>query len=168
VLFSGALAPDLPLYLFFGWYTLVRQLPQELIWQVLYFRTDWQTVFDLFHSLPLWAAAGFLFWRRGALRSALFCLAALLASFEDFLVHHEDAHAHFFPLSSYRFHSPVSYWNPAHYGQYFSVLEIVLSVGAGIWAYRRLESRWGRMVLVLALLLLVFNHSMWSFIFANF
>ena len=168
VLFCGGLAPDFPLYIFFGWYTAIQPASQQVIWRELYFRQDWQVIFDLSHSLPMWIAAGLIFWYFKLARSSLFCLAAGLSALQDFLVHHGDAHAHFYPLSSFRFQSPVSYWNPKHYGHYFSIIEIVLSVAAGVWIYKRLQSRWGKVVLVGSLVVLVLNHGLWSFIFKYF
>ncbi len=168
VLFCGALAPDFHLYIFFGWYTAIQPVSQQVIWEELYFRHDWQVIFDLFHSLPMWIAAGLIFRYSGLARGALFCLAAGLSALQDFLVHHGDAHAHFYPFSKFRFQSPVSYWNPEHYGQYFSIIEIVLSLAAGIWTYRRLQSRWGRVLLVTSLVVLFLNYGLWSFILTYF
>ncbi len=97
ILFSGALLPDLPLYIFFWWYTFFMPTPQLIIWRHLYFETGWQISFNIFHSLPLWSLAGIILWLTKKEGAALFCLAAFLASAQDFLVHHEDAHAHFYP-----------------------------------------------------------------------
>ena len=116
ILFGGALLPDVPLYIFFGWYTFLNPTSQKVIWEELYFRPDWQIVFDFSHSLLFWGVAALVLWRSGLLRGAIFALAALLAAVQDLLLHHDDAHAHFFPFSDYRFRSPVSYWDPAHYG----------------------------------------------------
>ena len=48
----------------------------------------------------------------------------------DLLLHHDDAHLHFFLLSDWRFRSPVSYWDPNHFGEIVASLEgLVVMVG---------------------------------------
>ena len=42
------------------------------------------------------------------------------------------------------------------------------SVAAGVWIYKCLESRWRRVVLVGALVVLVLNYGLWSFVFTYF
>jgi hypothetical protein len=165
VLFSGALLPDLPIFLFFFWYTLVDPTPQQVIWRELYFHPAWQTFFNPFHSLPVWATFTLLCWLSRCPRGTLFGSAGLLAAAEDLLLHHNDAHAHFWPISDYRFASPVSYWDPAHYGHITSVLELFLVLAASIWAWPRLETKWGRVLLVLAAASLTLTHGLWSFLF---
>lgn len=77
----------------------------------------------------------FLFW---------FALGCALHSFVDILTHHSDGPLVFFPLNwSYRFASPVSYWDPAYYGDTFSRasdwLNLVIIVWVvGNWAWQRL------------------------------
>ena len=49
----------------------------------------------------------------------------------DFLTHAEDALPLFWPLSNWSWQSPVSYWDPGHYGRQFFLVEhgvILLSV----------------------------------------
>ena len=55
----------------------------------------------------------------------LFFLSMGVHILADFPLHHDDAHRHFSPLSDWRFESPVSYWDPAHYGVLMSSLEAV-------------------------------------------
>ncbi|RMG87995.1 MAG: hypothetical protein D6708_12160 [Candidatus Dadabacteria bacterium] len=162
----GALAPDLPIFGFFFWATFVERLPQGVIWGEVYFRPGWQALVSAFHSFPLWAAlAGVALWR-GWARTALFAGAGFLASLEDFFLHNEDAHAHFWPFSDYRFRSPVSYWDPAHHGVAASLAETAAVLAATWWLWPRVETRWGRAVLAVAALSLLGNHALWSAIFA--
>ena len=70
----------------------------------------------LFKKLPsrqplLWALAG-----------------AALHALTDVLTHAGDGPMFLYPLSSLRFHSPVSYWDPEHYGRIFSITEYTLDV----------------------------------------
>ena len=56
------------------------------------------------------------------------CGAALLHLGFDFLLHNDDGRAHFWPLSNWVFQSPVSYWDPDHYGNIAGSIEVALSV----------------------------------------
>ena len=47
----------------------------------------------------------------------------------DIPVHNDDAHRHFFPLTDYRFMSPLSYWDPNHYGRFVALFELLLVLG---------------------------------------
>ncbi len=82
----------------------------------------------------------------------IFALAALTHAAADFFLHVHDAHAHFWPLSDWRFASPVSYWDPRYYGQYFSVFEIFLGLGLCFMLFHRFQARWLRAVLLLAMI----------------
>lgn len=58
----------------------------------------------------------------------------------DLPLHHDDAHRHLFPFSDWRFESPVSYWDPAHYGGYVAALETLLvAVGCAV-LFRRFRT----------------------------
>ena len=80
----------------------------------------------------------------------LFASAAVHALF-DLLVHREDGHRHLWPLSDWRFMSPVSYWDPEYGGALGSLLEVVLVAAASVVLWRRHPQRPVRGVL------LVFN-----------
>jgi len=59
-----------------------------------------------------------------------FLLACGLHSFVDVLTHYDDGPLLFWPLNwSLRFASPVSYWDPAHYGSVFAPFELALVIG---------------------------------------
>jgi hypothetical protein len=165
LLFAGALFPDLPIFTFFFWYNMIDPTPQRIIWKELYFHPAWQAFFNPFHSLPVWATFALLCWLFKFPRGALFSIAGLLAAAEDLLLHHDDAHLHFWPVSDYRFASPISYWDPAHYGRIASALELLLVLAASVWTWRRLETGWGRALLVLAVISLTLTDGLWSFLF---
>ena len=167
-IFLGALCPDLPLYLFFGWYTFIERASQTLLWSEYYFLPQWQEVFDFSHSFPLWGgglAVGAWFKRR---ELCFFMAAGLMASFQDILLHFDDGHAHFCPFSDYRFASPVSYWDPSHYGGIFSIVEAVAVTGAAIWIFPRLQTRWGKVVLMLGVISIWGTNALWSTLFHMF
>ena len=65
----------------------------------------------------------------------------------DLPVHHNDGHRHFLPISNWRFESPVSYWDPAHFGVIFATLELVLAVSALIYVMRKGEKPMSRIAI---------------------
>ena len=158
----GGLFPDLPMFAMVG---ASRMMDGKVnLWRQpdgLYWTDPWRTLTDLCHSIPIWtvlALAGLLGWRRGGPRLALagqallvFAAGAFIHSLADLLVHTQDAHAHFLPLSDWRFHSPVSYYQRDHFGREFSVLELGLALVATWFLFRWFRSWTVRIVTVLTL-----------------
>ncbi|SFR00157.1 hypothetical protein [Poseidonocella sedimentorum] len=102
-----------------------------------------------FNSLPLW---GVVFLGTRALRwrlPALVAGAALLHILTDLPLHAADARPHFFPLTDWAFHSPVSFWDAAHHGQWAGLLEGVLFAGCIAVMWRRWRSLPARLALAL-------------------
>ena len=140
----GALLPDLPMMVFYAYTKLWRNLSEQVIWTRVYHADGWQTFFDLFNSLPI-IAVGYITARlTGAKRFALLFTSMALHCLGDLLLHHDDAHRHLFPLSNWRFSSPVSYWDPRYFGDIAGPLE-ALAVVAGCWylikTYTHLKAR---------------------------
>ena len=138
---AGALLPDLPMFGFYLWQKLVRAAPERVIWGERYFDADWQVFFDVFNSIPL-AAAGLgiaLVFRR--IGPALFCGSVIAHALLDLPLHREDAHGHFWPFSDWRFVSPVSYWDSAHFGATASFAETALLCAAAVVLWRRHPQR---------------------------
>lgn len=136
----GALLPDVPIIVFYMVEKLHRNLPEAVIWSDAYYQPGWQAFFDVFNSIPL-ALAGWLvftMWKHS--RPAIFFASMALHATLDFLLHHDDAHRHFMPLSDWRFESPVSYWDPDHFGQVMSFVEIAAVIGACMLLWRRFPS----------------------------
>jgi len=137
-LLLGALAPDLPLIaLSLGYFLLFRtlQLAPDTEFFALFdtlYRQDarWIALHNSLHAPPLLlvAAAGAWWAHRRGLSWAgsvlWFVAGAGLHSLTDILTHHSDGPLLLFPFDwSLRFASPVSYWNPNHYGAAFTALE---------------------------------------------
>jgi hypothetical protein len=144
----GAVLPDLPMFIFFGIEAFILKHAQQQIWSERYFLPQWQNFFDLFNSIPLILfvmGIGYYF-RSDAV--TICCRSMLLHCVADFFLHHDDAHRHFFPLSQFAFHSPISYWDPAHYGHIVGVVELLLTLVASIFLFPRLQSRITRGALV--------------------
>lgn len=136
VIVAGALLPDLVIMLFYAWH-LVLGTPEQQIWSVAYFDPLWQACIDAFNSIPLLLLGLLLCWkiRRGLVW--LLLASMLLHTLGDLPVHHDDAHRHFFPFSDWRFASPVSYWDPAHHGDWFSAFEATLVAVLAALLYAR-------------------------------
>lgn len=67
-----------------------------------------------------------------------FAVAALLHLVSDLALHHEDARRQLWPLSNYVFRSPVSYWDPDHFGTVFMPFEIGLGILLSLLLINRL------------------------------
>ena len=107
----------------------------RIIFGELYFSDTWQAIFAVDNSIPLWTA---LLALGAALRRpwiASLAGAALLHLVFDLALHNDDARRHFWPLSNWVFVSPVSYWDPAHYGRIVAPVEtaVTLALCASIW-----------------------------------
>ncbi|MDE2663045.1 MAG: hypothetical protein OXI39_08585 [Gemmatimonadota bacterium] len=165
----GAVAPDLPMLVFYLWERLARGVSEGRIWSERYFDPGWQVVFDIPSSIPLLVLALcillMLIGRRstaggiptaGAIAPAgvaatppsarltawaLFVASMILHALGDLPLHREDAHRHFFPFSDWRFTSPVSYWDPAHYGGYAAIGEVLLVLAVSVFLFRAYRGR---------------------------
>ncbi|MEM6521202.1 MAG: hypothetical protein AAF722_17935 [Cyanobacteria bacterium P01_C01_bin.70] len=156
----GSWLPDAAIFVFYGW-AKGAGLPDATIWQETYYLPFWQSIFAIGNSIPLaLMGLGIFLWLRRPGAIALFA-SMMLHHLEDLPLHHEDAHQHFWPLSSYRFVSPVSYWDPQHFGAYGALLEMALTLLATVCLLRRLRSRWGQGILVLVNLLYIGGY--WQF-----
>lgn len=116
----------------------------------LYWVDPWMTLADLLHSIPIWGAVallGYLLWSRAGenwktvgLALVVFSVGAIIHSIADMLTHTNDAHAHFLPLSDWRFNSPVSYWQRSHYGEIFGIFEMLLNISIAaylVWQFKQ-------------------------------
>ena len=107
----------------------------------------------------MWAAivlVGFLVFRRSEKYKAvglgllIFGAAALTHVLGDFPVHNDDAHVHFWPFTDWRFHSPVSYYQSAHYGGVFRPFEMILDVCLAAYLFIRFR-QWPVRILAVCL-----------------
>jgi len=161
-LLLGSIAPDLPLTLitigciiydvanntFGADESVVRALFEDL-----FFNSPWiKAPHNLFHSPllnVLYILFGYWLWKRGNTWGAwIFWFAAgcMLHTLIDIPVHYDDGPLLLFPLNwSWRFMSPVSYWDPQHYGTPFAIFEHTLILGLFIYLLatnRLLIGRW--------------------------
>lgn len=87
-------------------------------------RTCWFTTDELFICLSYWF------------------ISMMIHAIIDFPVHAEDSHAEFRPFTSWTFNSPISYWDPKHYGNItgpiFSLSDLLIT----FWVYRYKRIDW--------------------------
>ncbi|MEM9568834.1 MAG: hypothetical protein AAF974_11065 [Cyanobacteria bacterium P01_E01_bin.34] len=145
--FLGAIAPDVPIFAFYAIAKFAGYSDSD-IWRDLYFQSWVQDLLAPFHAIPLIGLGVVIAWRRQAGTWLAFFISAMLHVLFDFPVHNSDAHRHFFPLSNYRFISPISYWDPDHYGRIIAPLELLSVLVLTLFLYRSVRSRWGRGLLV--------------------
>ena len=147
---AGAMIPDLSLYLMAGWHLQVLGTAPDVVFGALYFSDAWQSIFRIDNSMILWGIALVLgvMWRSPVMIAL--CGAALLHLGLDFLLHHDDGRAHFWPITDWIFMSPVSYWDGDHYGNIVGPLEIAASLLCCVLLWRRFTGK-GLRVLIVAL-----------------
>ncbi len=87
--------------------------------------------------------------RRAAEFTLIFGSAAVLHVLADLPLHHDDGHPHFWPFSYWIYSSPVSYWDPAHYGRIWSFIELMLALLLIVIIWRRIQTQVGRFLLLL-------------------
>lgn len=136
----GSLLPDLSLYVLAGVSLLVLQIPASRVFGELYFSPAWQAVFAIDNSFVIWAAilGAALVMRKVVL--VAFAAAGLLHLFLDFLLHHDDARRHFWPLSDWVFESPVSYWDSSHHAASIAPIGLLLVLGSAVVIWRRWQA----------------------------
>ena len=148
---AGALVPDLSIFALAA-FGLATGLSGAQIWEEAYWAEPWQTLSALSNSVPLWGAGLASSLALGRRLPALFFAAGLLHLAFDLPLHAEDAHRHFWPLTDWRFRSPVSYWDPRHHGRIASAAEALGGLLLVTVLWRRHRARRVRAVLALTAL----------------
>ncbi len=134
----GALIPDAAMFVFYGWARWQR-MPEQTIWSETYYSQPWQTIFAVGNSMPLGLLAAALGYGLKRLWLGLLGASMVLHHLADLPLHHDDAHQHFWPLSSVRFISPISYWDVDHLGRLGATLEMTLVLVATVYLLPRLS-----------------------------
>ncbi|WP_242035974.1 hypothetical protein [Leptolyngbya sp. FACHB-8] len=120
--------PDAPMFVFYFVEKVLYKTPEAIIWRQAYYQPHWQNFIDFFNSIPLILLGLVLALWAGSQFGTLLFGSMMLHMAGDLPLHHDDAHRHFLPFSNWRFQSPVSYWDPRHYGHLVSALEIVFVI----------------------------------------
>jgi hypothetical protein len=157
-LLVGSVLPDIPFFLLTVvgeiWFRWFAPLPvanvsvmEYLHFELFFHDPLWIVGHNLFHSLlidGLLALIGYWFWHRSRARwaLALFWLGVSMTAHTiiDIFTHSSDGPLFLFPLNwTYRFPSPVSYWEASNFGIYFALFEWLLD--AAIISYFIIEWR---------------------------
>lgn len=143
---AGALLPDLSLYLLAGISLFILQIPPDVVFDELYFSPAWQTIFGIDNSFLIWGAIlGLALWRQAPVWIA-FAAAGLIHLATDFAMHNDDARMHLWPLTDWRFESPVSYWDSRHYAAWLVPFTITAAAISAVALFRRYR-HWGLRIL---------------------
>lgn len=145
----GALLPDLPMLLFYFIAKVFLGIAESRIWGELYHQEIWQIFFAVFNSIPLIGLGLIISVRLPSPAGRMLFLSMMLHVLFDLPLHNADAHRHFFPLSDWRYHSPVSYWDPNHFGSIITAMEISLVIIGSIDLWRKYPTVFVKSVLVL-------------------
>jgi hypothetical protein len=160
----GGVLPDIPMLLIVITLKL-SGVPAQRIFEEMYWEKWWQITNGIAHNFWLWGGLlilAIVMRERGSAGVeaidfwslvTVFSGAALLHSGIDFLCHREDAHMSLWPVTNWKFMSPVSYYDPAHYGRWFSLFEAVLGLALSILLLRRFEASLLRIVLAVVMAL---------------
>ncbi len=154
------------MFLFYFWEKYLMGRSERWIWSTGYHDLSWRAFFDLLNSIPLLGIAALLsFWRGRNWLVAMFG-SMILHCLADLPLHHHDSHRHLFPFSEWRFESPVSYWDPRHYGHIFAPLELLLVLAGSLvlittWRVRSVRLIAGAILLLYALFI-AFAVSVWG------
>ncbi len=149
--FIGSIVPDLAIYLWAPYQYLVNDVSGKELWGELYFAPPMQNLIAYFNSIPIYGFIALLGWiNRAKLWGQIFlffALAALIHMATDLPVHAEDAYRHFWPLTDWRFYSPISYWDTNHHAAWVGVIDAGLALGSLIILWRRFPKLWVKVIL---------------------
>ena len=147
----GAFAPDLSLYVMAGVAIWILGISPQQVFGTLYYSTAWQGVFAVDNSFVLWGIGLALALWAGSGWAVAFTGAALLHLATDLPLHGHDARMHFWPVTDWKFHSPLSYWEGAS-GRIWSWVEMTVTTGLAIMLiFRPYSLSWRLLFAALAL-----------------
>ena len=149
----GSLLPDFPMVIFYLVEKFIFGQPESYIWGTAYFSQDWSNFIDLFNSIPLiFLGFALCFWKQWK-QGWIFLSGMFLHVLGDLPLHHDDGHHHFFPLSQWRFDSPVSYWDLDHHGGIMGVIEAIAMMISSLYLFRAYPSPGGKRTMAFLILL---------------
>lgn len=161
----GGFLPDLSLYLMAGVSLFVLGIGPDRVFGELYYSDSWQQVFAIDNSFILW---GLIFaiavWRRIPWLLALSGAAFLHLVF-DFPLHNHDARMHFWPISDWKFISPISYWEGSRGGDWVGMIEVTIVAILAVYLLRRFKDLWLRITFALLALLQIAPFIVWRLVF---
>jgi hypothetical protein len=124
----AGIAPDVPYFALLAYYSVrfgVNGFTDLAAWNLA-----WRSpLLTTLHSFVPWAAVVLLSGLAGAQRwrRCVPVWAGWLSHIVvDMLTHRSDGYPIFYPLSAYRFPTPISYWEPAYHGHEFTLIDTCL------------------------------------------
>jgi hypothetical protein len=162
----GGLTPDIPMLLIVI-ALKIKGTPDHVIFGELYWQNWWQICNAIGHNVWLWGGLTCLgLYMRDRLTASakafdawtglsLFAGSALLHTAIDFICHREDAHMSFWPVTRWKFISPVSYYDPQHFGMWFSLFEVILGLIMAVILFRQFKHRALRATVAIAMMLYI-------------
>ncbi len=142
----GGMLPDLSIFIFFVWAHFFTVANFETIWGTLYWTEPWQTFSAVSNSIPLILTLILVSWRIKSKILLLLALSMLSHIALDLPFHADDAHKHFWPISNFRFHSPLSYWDTNHHSQWVTSFECLIMFCAAAFLIKRFQVLWVRII----------------------
>ncbi len=151
----GSFAPDVSLFVMAGWALFVSGVDPAIVFGEYYFSDGWQGVFAVDNSFIFWGMALLAaVWGKRPVLIA-FAGAGLMHLGFDFLLHNSDARIQFWPLTDWKFYSPVSYWDTRYYASIVSPIELGLTLLLAFFMFRRFTGRLARVMIVIAVIVAV-------------
>lgn len=158
---SGSFLPDLVIFLWAPYQSIVNGVSGPELWEELYFAPPMQNLIAWFNSIPIYAALaliGALAIKRQTTKGwgtllLVFSLAALIHIATDLPVHADDAYRHFWPLTDWRFISPISYWDVDHHATWVGKVDSAIAFMSIAVLWKRFPILWVKTLLSLAALL---------------
>ncbi len=129
----GGLLPDVSLYLLAGFSIFILNISPNVVFGELYFSDTWQTIFSIDNSFFVWGILLAIAIKSQSKFFIALTTSAVLHVVSDFALHHDDARAHLWPLSDWRFESPISYWDSNHHAFYVIPVEGILCAIATVY-----------------------------------
>ncbi|MBB5514983.1 hypothetical protein FHS89_000993 [Rubricella aquisinus] len=161
----GGLLPDFSLYFAFLWGVGVLGLTPAFFFGEVYFWPPMQAVFAVDNSFVVWSFLLGVALTVRHLPLIAFAGSGLLHLLFDFTLHNDDARMHFWPVSDWVFISPVSYWDPDHYGGIAALAEIAICVALLALLWRRFSGVLAKILITLGLATQVLPGLVWAFMF---
>lgn len=155
----GGALPDLPMFVIVAVLLGQGQSGQHIFGEA-YFQPWWQHINGTAHSLILWPIGMTLAFAmrrqrpdaRAPRLAFAFAGGGLAHAVIDLLCHREDAHMHFWPLSTWKFVSPVSYYEADHFGVPVMIFEALIGIAMAGRLIGIAQRRWSRALIVVAAL----------------
>ena len=161
----GGVLPDLSLYFMAGFAMFVLKTPPNIVFDELYFSDAWQFVFSIDNSFLVWGVLFFIAVKLQKRVLIALTLAALLHLLCDITLHNDDARQHFWPMSDWRFISPLSYWDSNHHALIIAPIEGVLCAISATFLIISHHAKWFKFAVLCILVAELFVIRSWILFF---